>query len=73
MKYQNMDVVFSSCLTNEARGNFSFSFSFRRANLLMSYKIESDKFAEILKHVGAWFLEVDTLTMLPLVQSLRRN
>ena len=41
--------------------------------MLMSYEIESDKFAEVLKHVRAWFLEVNTLTMLPLVQSLRRN
>ena len=63
----------SSCLTNEVYGNFSFSFSFRRANMLMSYEIESDKFAEVLKHVRASFLEVNTLTTLPLVQSLRRN
>ena len=69
MKFENLDVVFSSSLTNEARGNVSFM----RANLLMSYEIESDKFAEVLKHVRTWFLEVDTLTMLPLVQSLRRN
>ena len=73
MKFENLDVVFSSSLTNEAHGNVSFSFSFMRANLLMSYEIESDKFAEVLKHVRTWFLEVDTLTMLPLVQSLRRN
>ena len=41
--------------------------------MLMSYEIESDKFAEVLKHVRASFLEVNTLTTLPLVQSLRRN
>ena len=46
---------------------------FMRANLLMSYEIESDKFAEVLKHVRAWFLEVNTFIMLPLVQTLRRN
>ena len=71
MKFENLDVVFSSSLTNEAHGNFSFSFM--RADLLMSYEIESEKFAEVLKHVRAWFQEVNTFTMLPLVQSLRRN